>query len=138
MSAESPAPRPCTSCPYRCDVPSGIWAASEYAKLLTYDQPTFDQPGGLFLCHQNPAGSEHDRLCAGWVACHGDQLLGLRMAISMGHLEESVLDYVTDVAVFASAAEAVAHGCRDIERPSAEASEAVRKIAARRPDVELG
>lgn len=30
---EEPSPRLCESCPYRRDVPSGIWDRSEYAKL---------------------------------------------------------------------------------------------------------
>ncbi|WP_367277007.1 DUF6283 family protein [Bradyrhizobium sp.] len=27
MSAPEPAPKPCGSCPYRRDVPSGIWGS---------------------------------------------------------------------------------------------------------------
>lgn len=46
-----PAPQPCASCPYRRDVPSGIWAAEEYAKLPAYDADTPFQPPHLFLCH---------------------------------------------------------------------------------------
>jgi hypothetical protein len=37
------AARPCASCPYRKDVPSGIWAAHEYTKLLAYDGDILDQ-----------------------------------------------------------------------------------------------
>ena len=31
-------PKPCASCPYRCDVPSGVWHPDEYAKLEVYDR----------------------------------------------------------------------------------------------------
>ena len=48
-----PAKSPCGSCPYRQDVPSGVWAASEYEKLPAYDAPeTFMQPPGLFIREQ--------------------------------------------------------------------------------------
>lgn len=35
---------PCHSCPYRRDVPSGVWATEEYDKLLPYDADTASQP----------------------------------------------------------------------------------------------
>ena len=60
---------PCPSCPYRRDVPSGIWDASEYDKLPGYDGDVPDQltagAFGLFHCH-----SQQENLCAGWVGCH--------------------------------------------------------------------
>ncbi|MFD7961193.1 DUF6283 family protein [Streptomyces zaomyceticus] len=39
-----PAPRPCASCPYRRDVPSGVWSRGDYVKLPLYDGPTWTQP----------------------------------------------------------------------------------------------
>ena len=52
--------RPCPSCPYRRDVPSGIWHESEYAKLPQFDGPTQDQLAAgafaLFHCHSQPGG----------------------------------------------------------------------------------
>lgn len=79
-----PAPQPCASCPYRRDVASGIWAAEEYAKLPAYDTDTPFQPANLFLCHQTSAGDPRARVCAGWVGCHGSDLLALRLAASRG------------------------------------------------------
>lgn len=130
-----PAPRPCDSCPYRQDVPSGIWAAEEYAKLVEFDAPAHEQPHGLFYCHQNPLDSGKDRLCAGWVACHGSDLLGLRIAVAFGRVAPEVFDYETDVPVFASGQEAAAHGLAEIEDPGSEARLLVDKIAGQRPDV---
>ena len=44
LPAPQPAKNPCGSCPYRKDVPSGVWAVSEYLKLVEYDRPTGEQP----------------------------------------------------------------------------------------------
>ncbi|MEV6909068.1 DUF6283 family protein [Amycolatopsis sp. NPDC051071] len=46
-----PAEAPCRSCPYRRDVPSGVWDISEYEKLARYDRDTGEQPTGLFQYH---------------------------------------------------------------------------------------
>lgn len=106
------AKRPCGTCPYRRDVPSGIWSADEYDKLPHYDGEMAWQNPHLFACHQNDG-----KLCAGWLACHGDGL-AIRLALIKGTLDPSVLAYETDVPVFASGAEACAHGKRDIDAPS--------------------
>lgn len=140
-----PAPRPCASCPYRCDVPSGVWHAEEYARLPGYDRPTGEQPTGLFHCHQNgrddPAGM---RVCAGWAACHNRQpagydLLSLRLAESLGLLDEAtadaVWDYTTDVPVFTSGAQAAAHGMAAIDAPPPAARTVQGKIVRRRTDI---
>lgn len=111
--------RPCASCPYRTDVPSGIWAKHEYDKLPAYDGDIPDQlmNGGLaiFMCHQRDGN-----LCAGWLACHGpDHLLALRF--EQRNIDPAVFDYVTDVPVFKSGAEARAHGLRQMQRPGKKA-----------------
>ena len=127
MGAE-PLPRPCASCPYRRDVPSGVWHPEEYAKLAEYDRPTIEQPVGRFLCHQR-----NGHTCSGWAGCHDmSQSLGLRMAASFGHLsDEEVrahLEYECEVPLFATGAEAAAHGMRDIDEPSPEARAAMTKL----------
>lgn len=137
MSAiKGSAPRPCESCPYRRDVPSGVWSANEYAKLRDYDGETWEQPPGVFQCHQT--GPEDDgkaRLCAGWVGCHGQELLALRLAVSRGDVDPEVMNYHTDVELFGSGTEAAEHGEADIEYPGEEAQALVAKIAANRADV---
>lgn len=127
-----PAPRPCISCPYRRDVPSGVWALEEYDKLPEYDGETWAQPPSMFFCHQ-----QDGRLCAGWVACHDmAESFGLRVAVSTDRLTpeeyEAVLDYTTDVPVFESGLEAAQHGVQGIETPSPEAVRLVRKLGRRR------
>lgn len=133
-----PAPQPWASCPYRRDVPSGIWAAEEYAKLPAYDAETPFQPPHLFLCHQTSADNPRARVCAGWVGCHGSDLLALRLAAARGIIDGTELDInrITDasVALFSSGADAADHGLRDIDTPGVRACEAMNKIADRRSD----
>jgi hypothetical protein len=127
-----PTPRPCASCPYRCDVPSGVWAASEYEKLREYDLPTQQQPMGVFLCHQD-AGA----VCAGWAGCHdGAHLLALRLAICAGRIDaetlDAILDYESPVPLFESGNAAADHGEAHILDPDGAAVNAIAKIARRR------
>lgn len=113
-------PVPCGSCPYRKDVPSGVWDRSEYKKLPLYDGPTWVQAPELFLCHQRDGN-----LCGGWLACHGPQdLLALRFHYR--EVDPSVFSYSTEVPVFASGAAAAAHGIKQIKAPGIRA----RKMSA--------
>lgn len=135
-----PAPNPCDTCPYRLDVPSGVWAASEYAKLPPYDNPTPFQPIGVFMCHQNDMSEPAARVCAGWAGCHdGTGLLALRIAVSRGDMTpevaEAICDYTTPVALFRSGAEAAEHGMAQIDAPSPDAEQAMVKIIRKRPSV---
>lgn len=109
--------RPCPSCPYRRDAPSGLWNEAEYAKLPAYDGETGEQALagalGTFHCHTDP-----DLLCAGWVACHDmAENFGLRFEAiaTRTPVDPAVYDYQSPVPVFASGAEAAAHGMRDID-----------------------
>lgn len=120
---------PCSSCPYRKDVPSGVWGEEEYVKLEEYDRGTSDQPMATFMCHQpTEAGGT---LCAGWVHTHGDDLLAIRLGTMMGTVDPSVFDVIdagTDVELFASGTEASEHGREEIEYPGEEARALVAKI----------
>jgi hypothetical protein len=143
MTTRPPAPRPCASCPYRQDVPSGIWSADEYAKLAAYDEPTYAQPARLFLCHQHDHDDQQARICGGWAGCHdGDHLLALRVAVSSGEITAATADeirhYVSPVPLFASGAEAAAHGMREIHRPGPGACAAINKISRNRADLTEG
>lgn len=120
------AQAPCKSCPYRCDVPSGVWAAAEYVKLPKYDGAILDQlkagAGGLFMCHR-----QDGQLCAGWLASHGsDNLLALRF--HGREVAPEVWGYESPVPVFASGAEAAAHGLAEIEEPSERAKATIRRL----------
>jgi hypothetical protein len=132
MSAKGPAKAPCRSCPYRRDVPSGVWHETEYDKLPGYDGDTSEQLAagamGAFYCHQNDG-----RLCAGWVGCHDmNESLGLRFAVKAGHISpeewEEALDYVSSVPLFGSGAEAAAHGRAEIEQPGVQARRTIDRL----------
>lgn len=142
MTVAKPATNPCGTCPYRKDVPSGIWAAEEYEKLKAYDRETWEQPTGLFLCHQHDRNSDRSQLCAGWVACHGpENLLGIRLAPMNGMAARDLAatyEYTTNVPVFNSGHDAAEHGMQDINTPSLEASRAITKITKRRSDLRPG
>lgn len=135
-----PTPRPCASCPYRRDVPPGIWAREEYEKLPDYDEPTMFQPRGVFLCHQHDRDTEHAPVCGGWAGCHdGDELLSLRFAVLDGSMTievaDAVRDYVSPVLLFASGAEAAEHGLSGLRTPGSDAIKAIEKIQRTRTDL---
>ncbi|MFD9062708.1 DUF6283 family protein [Kitasatospora purpeofusca] len=141
-SLRPPAPRPCDSCPYRRDVPSGIWATEEYDKLRAYDAPTGEQPQAVFLCHQNDADSASSRICAGWAGCHSADLLAPRIAVLTGQMDQptyqAVTTYTTPVPLFTSGTEAAEHGRAEIDRPGAAADHLIGKILRVRQDVRPG
>lgn len=122
------APAPCGSCPYRCDVPSGVWEASEYEKLTRYDGPTWGQDPAVFMCHR-----QDGKMCAGWLATHDPvESLALRLAVANGRVDPSIFDYTTDVPCFGSGAEAAEHGLRELEAPSIEAMRMMEKLTEQR------
>jgi hypothetical protein len=130
-----PRENPCKSCPYRQDVPSGVWSAEEYDKLPNYDGDTAYQDHTPFACHQADG-----YLCSGWVG-HGDphDLLALRLGVSIGMIHPSVFDYRTNVPLFASGAEAAEHGKRDIAAPDEDAYDMVEhllKVRSRKEEKE--
>ena len=118
--------KPCPTCPYRLDAPSGLWDASEYEKLSGFDGDVPDQlaAGALhvFLCHSTPGF-----LCAGWVSCHDvDNLLAVRL--NHRRIDPAVYEYVSPVPLHASGAAAAEHGMRDLPEPGPEARIAARKL----------
>ena len=127
--------RPCPSCPYRRDVPSGIWDEEEYAKLPRFDGDTPEQlmagATAPFRCHSAP-----ENLCAGWVGCHDmDNSLAVRM--TRRDIDPAVFEYTSPVPLFASGAEAAEHGMRDLPEPGPDAASkiaALRRMQAARKD----
>jgi hypothetical protein len=120
--------RPCGSCPYRKDVPSGVWADEEYRKLPPYDGEGIEQPLAAFFCHQQTGC-----LCAGWVGCHDmDNSLGLRMALAAGAISEAeyveALDYECPIPLWESGQAAHDHGVAEIETPSVQAVRVIGKL----------
>jgi hypothetical protein len=131
------AKAPCKSCPYRRDVPSGVWDASEYDKLPLYDGELDEQlmKGGqaLFNCHQ-----QDGHLCAGWLATHGpDNLIALRLASSMFDVEimPEVWAYQSPVPVFETGQQACDHGKAEIDNPGAKATRTVTRLLRKQTEL---
>jgi Family of unknown function (DUF6283) len=117
--------KPCGACPYRKDVPSGVWAAEEYEKLRPYDRPTPEQPFEGFSCHATP-----EYYCNGWVFCHTSRghaydLISLRFSPPSNWPEPSEHE------LFGSAAEAADHGQADAELPGEAALAAIERLSRR-------
>lgn len=118
--------QPCSSCPYRRDVPSGVWAEKTYDLLIPYDNVTGEQPPNPFGCHSTP---EH--FCHGWAVVHMNrgseyELLSLRIAAFSGGERVEIPEAA--VPLFSSGTEAAEHGKRDIMNPSDEAKAVVEKL----------
>ena len=118
--------QPCSACPYRCDVPSGIWSYEEYEKLRGYDEITPEQPLATFHCHATP-----ESLCHGWAVVHTSRgseydLLALRIWPT-GPIPEA------GVELFPSGNEAADHGQAEIATPSAAATETVDRLVRKYP-----
>lgn len=111
------ADSPCASCPYRKDVPSGVWAKSEYVKLPGYDDgPQGQTEFAPFLCHHSPAIGE-EYACRGWLSVHC-QSAAVRLLMYTELVTEEQVFAKPTVPLFASGAEAAEHGMREIRRPS--------------------
>lgn len=128
------SPAPCTTCPYRCDVPSGVWAAEEYEKLPPYDRPTTEQPAGLFMCHTTQVS-----FCTGWLQSHANRehafdLLALRLNHRKLDCEavSKVASMTPLVRLFRTGADAARHGMKAILRPGRKAKAAIERITRRR------
>lgn len=120
-----PRKRPCGSCPYRENAPSGVWDVSEYEKLPRYDGDVAEQTSTrVFMCH-----AQDGCVCSGWLG-HRDpaDLLAVRVALVRGELDGDALEYSTDVPLFPSGAAAAAHGLRDIAAPGERALQVIDKI----------
>ena len=119
---------PCSTCPYRRDVPSGLWHSEEYEKLRKYDD---DVGGGVpslstFLCHQsNVTGRE--TACKGWLMVHRDSV-AVRLAVIQGKVEFPECFEPTNVPLFGSGGEAADHGEREIENPGEKAVSAAERL----------
>lgn len=121
-------PAPCSTCPYRRDVPSGVWHWDEYEKLRLYDEPTYNQPAQGFRCHCSP-----DSYCHGWAVVHSARghdraLLALRLHPPSGIPSAAV-------ELFSSGHEAADHGQRDYESPSPAAIVTARRLVDRHPHI---
>lgn len=125
---------PCKFCPYHKDCPSGVWHENEYLKLPEYDNETFLQPFGVFLCHD---GDRESEICRGWAEVHGQQcgeyaLLSERLAQADLSVEPC------GIPMFLSGAEAAEHGLQGIPNPSPKAKRVIRVLSRKLLDKDAG
>jgi hypothetical protein len=128
----APKKNPCGSCPYRRDVPAGVWHPEEYDKLPEYDNETGSQPMAVFACHQ-----QDDTMCSGWVGTHDmDQSMALRISLLNGHTTpedyEAALDYECPVPLFGTGLEAAAHGISGVADPDERTLGMIEKLKRKR------
>ena len=120
-AAPKPTKAPCKTCPYRKDVPSGIWHQEEYAKLREYDGETWEQPMAVFHCHSSP-----ECVCGGWLTAHDPQHL---LALRLNRVSGECLAYEHDIPCFGSGAEAAHHGMKDLISPGPSAARAITRLS---------
>jgi len=133
--------RACSSCPYRRDVPSGVWAADHYHVLKELDcrrtiklpYPTkdgivmLDTPNpspGTFHCHQSNATGK-PTVCRGWLSVERNSI-GARLL----QMDEMPTEDESDF-YYSTGTEACEAGLKGIESPSPEARALVEKLIAR-------
>lgn len=121
---------PCRTCPYRRDVPAGLWDPVEYHKLIAYDVDTSSQPIGVFLCHYT--NSDNPTLCRGWLAVGGWELLGVRLAVTTGHLDPAEVDRPIATDVFDTGTDAAMWGLSGVADPGPDAQAAIARLGHRR------
>ncbi len=121
--------RPCASCPYRLDCPSGVWHPEEYDKLRRYsDEPNVAaQTFGVFLCHYSVRGRGHDVPCRGWLTVEADSVAA-RMNLAEGILDPDDVYAEPTVPLHPTGTAAAEHGMRDIDHPSTEALRLIERL----------
>lgn len=108
-------PRPCVSCPYRLDCPSGVWSEEEYEKLRVYDDP-YAPEVAVFHCHQENATGV-DTVCRGWLTVASESV-AVRVAGATGRVTGEEVYAEPPVPLHPSGNAAADFGERDIECPS--------------------
>jgi hypothetical protein len=76
--------RPCSECPWRRDVPTGIWPVERFVALA---HTAYDMNIGIFACHKS--AQDHPTVCAGFLARGADHNLTIRRAYMTGELERT-------------------------------------------------
>ena len=128
------AKSPCSSCPYRKDVPAGVWHKSEYEKLPAYDDGPQGQKSlivGVFLCHQTPEIKPKvgtDTVCRGWLTVHSEGVAA-RLAVMNGQITPEQMYAEVAEPLYASGAEAAAAGIKGIKRPNKKARKIIDRLA---------
>lgn len=117
---------PCSSCPYRKDIPTGVWHASEYEKLRLYDDTAQNQAFIPFHCHQEPEIGK-PTLCRGWLSVHCESA-AVRILGMQGNVTEEQVYAEVKEPLYKSGNEAADAGLKGIKRPSKKARKIVERL----------
>jgi hypothetical protein len=133
------APAPCTTCPYRRDVPAGIWAREEYLKLPGYDRQPFGGVESLatFHCHQEPEIGK-PTVCRGWLSVHADSV-AVRIARFQGLITKEDMATIpihAEPNLYSTGADACRAGLKGVRRPGKKARSAIEKLKKRKAATE--
>lgn len=129
MTELTVAVNPCESCPYRRDVPPGVWHRSEYEKLRDYDE-THEPALGIFLCHHSP-NMEQEAICRGWLTVHADSI-AVRLAVLQGNVTPDQRDAPVTVPLFEDGNQAADAGIKGIRRPNDKARQIINRLDKQR------
>lgn len=116
--------KPCLACPYRTDVPSGVWSYHEYEKLRPYDEETMSQPFAPFMCHATP-----EAFCNGWAVVHSSR--GNEFDLIALRIGRVVPPEPSNISLFSSGNEAADHGQADLEDPSDESKMVAQRLMSK-------
>lgn len=115
--------KPCSSCPYRKDHPSGVWHHEEYEKLRDYDH---NRAFGIFLCHQtNAHGIE--TACRGWMSVARESV-AVRLGMAQGEFTPEQVYAECGVPLHATGDAAADAGQKKLARPPAKASTMIERL----------
>lgn len=123
------AKSPCASCPYRRDVPSGIWHRDEYEKLREYDRDGSDgqiPPIAVFHCHKE-LDTKVPTVCRGWLTVHSESI-AVRFAQITGLIDPMAIYAKVKEKLYRSGNEAADAGEKGIKRPSRAARSMAEKL----------
>lgn len=118
---------PCGSCPYRKDVPAGVWHPEEYTKLsgFTPKDPRSVPAMGTFLCHNH---EEKDRvLCRGWTFVERESP-AVKLLVYLGRVEPDDVCQTPRTPLFETGQEAALHGLSGVKKPTKAARRLQDKI----------
>lgn len=130
MSKNEVRQKACSACPYRKDVPSGVWAHEEYDKLRDYDNITPEQPFNGFACHATP-----EYFCHGWAVVHtsrGSEYDLIALRFRPCEIPEPSTEF------FESGNAAADHGQAEVEVPTEEAIRVMDKLERQHARIRRG
>lgn len=122
--------KPCSTCPYRCDTPPGIWHPSEYEKLPAFDEDAPEPNLGLFLCHHSTT-QDRNSVCRGWLSVARESVAA-RLAVMTGAVPDEARYEDLGVEMYPDGQTAAEAGMAGVENPDADARRVIAKLVAAR------